>query len=360
MQLHDLMARLDLAVIRLQFYGSIRMELYEALSLLLENRVLLDVALKDMYKIYSENGKKPKRALAAVTYDCYREVADGKPLSKALAKWVPYQEYTLIAAGERSGDLKTSFDNCGKIITAKQDIVGAILLATVYPSFLMAMVCVMLVMVSTKLVPKLARTSNPETWSGAAAFLYEMSQYVVHYGAITLAGILIFLFLVFASLPYLRGGLRVHLDKLPPWSVYRMLHGSTCLLNVGVMIQANVSLQDSLRMMAAEASPWLRERLNAAFYGLGIGGNLGVALSKAGYDFPDKKAVQFLMILSGKDGFEDALSNFGDRWLKKSIKQIQSAAKMAIAGGIITVGVILMTVISGVSGIQDAIQAVAK
>ena len=49
-----------------------------------------------------------------------------------------------------------------------------------------------------------------------------------------------------------------------------------------------------------------------------------------------------------------------DRWLKKSIKQIQSAAKMAIAGGIITVGVILMTVISGVSGIQDAIQAVAK
>ncbi|RCI69967.1 secretion system protein F, partial [Pseudomonas aeruginosa] len=39
---------------------------------------------------------------------------------------------------------------------------------------------------------------------------------------------------------------------------------------------------------------------------------------------------------------------------------IQSAAKMAIAGGIIMVGVILMTVISGVSGIQDAIQAVAK
>ncbi|MGC3617320.1 hypothetical protein [Pseudomonas aeruginosa] len=51
MQLHDLMARLDLAVIRLQFYGAVRMELYEALSLLLENRVLLDVALKDMYKI---------------------------------------------------------------------------------------------------------------------------------------------------------------------------------------------------------------------------------------------------------------------------------------------------------------------
>lgn len=161
MQLHDLMARLDLAVIRLQFYGAVRMELYEALSLLLENRVLLDVALKDMYKIYSENGKKPKRALAAVTYDCYREVADGKPLSKALSKWVPYQEYTLIAAGERSGDLKSSFDNCGKIITAKQDILGAILLATVYPTFLMAMVCVMLVMVSTKLVPKLARLPTP-------------------------------------------------------------------------------------------------------------------------------------------------------------------------------------------------------
>ncbi|MCC9290094.1 type II secretion system F family protein [Pseudomonas aeruginosa] len=360
MQMHDLMASLDLAVIRLQYYGSIRMVLYEALSFLLVNRVLLDVALNDMYKIYCENGKNPKRALAAETYDCYRELADGKSLSKALAKWVPYHEYTLIPAGERSGDLQTSFDICGKIITPKQHIVAAILLATVYPSILMAMVCVMLLMVSTKLVAKFARTSYPETCSGAAAFLNEMSLYVVHYGPITLAGILIYLFVVFASLPYLRGALRVHLDKLPAWSMYRMLHASTLLLNVAVMIQANVSLQDSHRMMAAEASPSLRERLSAAFFGLGIRGNLGLALSKAGYDLPDKKAVQILMMLSGKDAFEDASSNFGDRWLMKSIKQFQSAAIMAIAGGIITLGVILMTVISGMSGIQDAIQAVAK
>lgn len=360
MRLNDLLSRLDLAVLRLQFYGAVRVELYEALSLLLENRVLLETALKDMHKIFSENGKKPKRVLAAVTYDCYREVADGKPLSKALAKWIPYQEYTLISAGEKSSDLKTAFDNCRKIIVAKQEIVGAILLATLYPAFLMGMICVLLSMVSTKLVPKLIRTSNPDTWTGTASLLYEMSKFVISYGSLTLIMLLLSIVAIFASLPYLKGNIRVYLDKVPPWSVYRMLHGSTFLLNVGVMIQANVSIQDALRMMASQANPWLKQRLDAAFYGLGIGGNLGVALSKAGYDFPDKKAVQFLMILSSKDGFDEALNNFGERWLRKSIQQIQFAAKLSMGTGIILVGVILMTVISGVSGIQDAIQAAAK
>jgi len=51
------MARLDLAVIRLQFYGSIRMELYEALSLLLENRVLLDVALRTCTRSIVRTGR---------------------------------------------------------------------------------------------------------------------------------------------------------------------------------------------------------------------------------------------------------------------------------------------------------------
>ncbi|MCG2937702.1 hypothetical protein KZ300_28515, partial [Escherichia coli] len=76
--------------------AGVRIEFYEALSLLLENRVLLNDALKEMYKIASEEGKKPKDPRAIVIHDCMMGVADGQRLSAVLAKWTNYQETSLI------------------------------------------------------------------------------------------------------------------------------------------------------------------------------------------------------------------------------------------------------------------------
>lgn len=353
----------DNFVIRLQFGAGARIEFYEAMTLLMENGVLLNDALKEMYKVASDEGRKPKNPRAIVLYDCMMGVAEGRPLSKVLANWVSPEECSLISAGEKSGRLVDDKDGPGafsqaiKVITAKRDIMGAISMATVYPTVLGALSVVLLNMVSTKLVPKLAKSANPENWEGAAALLYAIAQFVTGYGKPALAALLLVVAAIFGSLPYLRGDIRFYLDKVPPWSVYRMLHGSTFLLNVAVLLQAGIKLQDALGLLSETAKPWLRERIEAAKYGIGIGGSLGVALSKAGYDFPDRKAVQYLMILSNRQGFETAIGRFGDRWLKESIRNIQSTAKVALATGILLIGGLMMIVVAGAGGIQDAIQA---
>ncbi len=353
----------DNFVVRLNFGAGARVEFYEALSLLIENNVLLNDALKEMYKIASEDGRKPKNPQAIILYDCMMGVAEGRPLSKVLSAWVGHEECSLIAAGEKSGRLidddngPGAFSQAIKVITAKRHIMGAIALATVYPSVLGALSVVLLNMVGTQLVPKLAKTTNPDSWEGAAALLYGISQFVTGYGKPALIGFLSVLVVIVASMPYLRGSLRYYLDKIPPWSVYRMLHGSTFLLNVAVLLQAGIKLQDALTLLGDNARPWLRERIDAAKYGIGIGGNLGVALYKAGYDFPDKKAVQYLMVLSNRDGFEDAIARFGSRWLDESIRRIQSTAKMGLASGVLLIGGLMLIVIAGTGGIEDAIQA---
>lgn len=353
----------DKFVVRLQFGSGARIEFYEAMTLLMENGVLLNDALKEMYRVASDEGRKPKNAQAIVFYDCMMGVAEGRPLSKVLAAWVSPEECSLIAAGEKSGRLVDDKDGPGafsqaiKVITAKRQIMAAIAMATVYPTVLGILSVVLLNMVSTQLVPKLAKTTNPETWEGAAALLYLIAQFVTGYGKVALASVLMTVALIFGSLPYLRGGIRFYLDKVPPWSVYRMLHGSTFLLNLAVLLQAGIKLQDALALLSETAKPWLRERIDAAKYGIGIGGSLGVALQKAGYDFPDKKAVQYLMILSNREGFENAIGRFGDRWLNESIRRIQSTAKVALACGVLLIGGLMLIVVAGAGGIQDAIQA---
>ena len=350
-------------IIRLQFGFGARVEFYEAMTLLMENGVLLNDALKEMYKVASDEGRKPKKPLAIVLYDCMMGVAEGLPLSKALSVWISPDECSLIAAGEKSGRLidddvgPGAFSQAVKVITAKRDILGAIAMATVYPTFLGILATYLLNMVATQLVPKLAKTTNPETWEGPAALLYEIANFVTGYGKPALAAALLVIAAIFVSFPYLRGNVRFYLDKVPPWSIYRMLHGSTFLLNVSVLLQSGIKMQDALELLSESASPWLKERIDAAKYGIGIGGNLGVALHKAGYDFPDKKAVQFLMILSSREGFEKALARFGDRWLADTIKRIQAVAKMALAVGVLLIGVLMLIVVAGAGGIQDAMQA---
>jgi len=349
---------LDDKFIQAQFGPGARIEFYEELSILLENRVLLNEGLKEMYAIASKEGRNPRVARAVVIHECMQAVGEGKPLSHALQRWASYQEISLIAAGERAGgDLKTAFDDAIKIITAKQEILAAAMSATIYPSILIMLTCVLLKQISTQLIPKLAKTTNPQTWEGSAQVLYQISQFVTNYGLAALAVMIMTVVLIFASMPYLRGSVRIYLDKLPPWSIYRMLHGATFLLNVAVMIRAGIKLHDALTLLAANANPWLRERIETAIYGTGIGGNLGVALYNAGFQFPDKRAVEFLMILASREGFDEAIGRFGDRWLIKSIKRVQRFAKVALGCGVLFVGILMLLIVSGMGEIQNAIQA---
>lgn len=356
MTLDGVIEWVDDKFIQVQFGADARIDFYEELSILLENRVLLSDALKEMYSIASKEGSKPRVPRAVVIYECMLAVGEGRQLSHALRKWATYQEVSLIAAGERSDNLLEAFQDAIKIITAKQQILGAALSATIYPSILIGLTGFLLKLISTSLIPKLAKSTKPETWEGSAQLLYQISLFVTHYGLATVVTGGILIILTAWSMPYLRGPLRIWLDRAPPWSIYRMLHGATFLLNIAVMIRAGIKLQEALELLGANANPWLRERIDTALYGTRIGGNLGVALYKAGYQFPDQRAVEYLMILASRDGFDQAISRFGDRWLTKSIKKVQRFSRFALGSGVIFVGLLMLLIVSGMGEIQNAIQ----
>ncbi|WP_449124726.1 type II secretion system F family protein [Pseudomonas viridiflava] len=339
---------------QMRHMGEKRIMFYESLQNLVENGISPNDALKELNKIWSEGNPDSREALAIVSADLMVQLTDGAAISQALSRWVPYEEASLIAAGERSAaGFSQAFDDVIKVIEAKQEISSAVKSAVMYPSFLMLPMSVLLWAVSEKLVPKIAQVADPEKFTGSSYLLYQLSQYVTNWGLITIAVLLIMIVLFAYSLPRWTGPVRAVFDKGPFYSTYRIVHGSTFLLNLAVMMRANIPPDEALKVLGEYANPWMKERILGARHGLIVGSNLGIALESAGHSFPDKRAIDFVKVLAAREGFPQAISKYSARWLQNSIKNLQNVSRIAFAVAMLMMGSVLGLVVLGVQEMQS-------
>ena len=220
-----------------QFGGKERIQFYESMTALLENGVPLQEALLEVSNVYSDDGKRLFHPIALAGSAMSTTVSNGKTLGWACQPWMPYQEVAIIASGEKSGNLQQAFFDCVRTIEARQKIVSLILSSSLYPALLWSLMAYLLHVIATKMVPAMARRSDPESWTGIPSLLYSISTFVNNWGLITLIGFVLFVVISIGTLPYFCGPLRVRLEAFPPWSIYKALHGSTFLLNVAVMLR---------------------------------------------------------------------------------------------------------------------------
>lgn len=335
-----------------QFGGKERIQFYESMIALLENAVPVNEALQEVGNVYSDEGRLPFHPIALASSTLSAMVSNGKKLAWACKDWMPYQEVAIIGAGEKSGNLQQAFFDCVRTIEARQKIISLILTTTLYPGLLWALMAYLLHIIATKMVPAMARRSDPESWTGIPSLLYSIATYVNNWGLVTLIGSVLFIIVSIATLPYFCGPLRVRLERFPPWSIYKALHGSTFLLNIAVMLRSNINQLEALEALQFNAKPWLRERLIAARYGVRMGKNFGMALKLAGHEFPDKQAVQFLCVLATRKGFSEAIHRFSNRWLDNSLKNIERYAKGLMISSSVAIGVLMILVLIGTYSMQ--------
>jgi type II secretory pathway component PulF len=162
------------------------------------------------------------------------------------------------------------------------------------------------------------------------------------------------------SLAYYTGPGRIFLDRwIPPWSIYKVIQGSTFLKNVAVQTRAGIQLFDTVNGMLSLATPWMRERLQAAMYGIEQGKNLGEALHNAGYEFPDRRSVQILRVLASRDGFDETLYNFAKRWAAGSVKRVERASGVLLVVAILIMGGVTGTALLGMQSLASMIEEAA-
>ncbi len=177
--------RLRRFIVRKTFSAPYRVQFYEALRFLLENKQPLKTALEQMRDAWTDFGRNgipllnwPQTVLSLFV----KTVA--KTLWNILLVYGFQEEAAVISAGIRSGSIVDALQFATTLTDAKKQLHQAIWQMAIYPVGLLIMMTGTLYVLNTELIPVLSKISSPDSWSGALGFLYGLSLFVDNYGAI--------------------------------------------------------------------------------------------------------------------------------------------------------------------------------
>ena len=331
--------------------GSGRRRLWLKLAKLISNNVPILQALetmRDRRKILK--GASDPQVIAITSW--LEGMRNGKRLSQMLTGWVGPVEQMLIAAGEASGTMEKSLSSCTQVMEAKKSITSAVIKGFAYPLILTVIAFAVLYMFGFKVVPEFTKIVPADRFYGMAAVLIGLSDFARGWIFVVAAAVVVLIALFLATLPRWDGRLRIFLDRFAPYSIYRVMQGSTWLIGLAAMIEAGVRLETALHQLADLADTWLRNRILAAISGMKAGLQMGDALNRSGYEFPDREIIDDLGVYASLAGFDEALSRLGREWLTESVEQIRIRMNVLFGVALLSVAILVGTMVSGMMTMQ--------
>ncbi len=315
--------RLNRAFGKVQFSAKLRLDLYKKLVALMKNNVPLSMALETVQRIASVNGRKPFRPQALAAAAWRKRILEGANLADAVEGWVPSRDMMILQTTEFTNPIMP-MEAMIELNQAIRRIRAAFIGALAYPSVIMLIALVMLVSISTNIVPAFLGISQDIEWTGLAANFVALTDHVRALWPFYALGGVILLTIFLFSLPLWAGGLRRHLDNVPPWSIYRLWQGSGWLMSLSTMLNAGITESDALSRIEERSNRWLKAR-NAAIRQRVINGQeLGDALIESEFDFPDFETNLTIAVYSGLSSSGEALQQIARDWVDESQARLEA------------------------------------
>lgn len=353
-------ARIEREWARLSMTASVRLRVYRKIATMLANGLPLLRILDELGNRASSHGKKPSQPLAIAMSEWKRAVQSGQPLAEGMQDWVPRAEQLVILAAEQSGRLESGLSAVIDVVQASRRIRASIAGGLAYPALVLAVVLSYAYLFGTLVVPEFARVSDPTRWRGSAQALYLASDWIRAWMPVLVLLVIAMIVLIVHSLPRWRGESRILADRLPPYSVYRMVQGSGFLFAFSALLSAGITVEKSLLRLCESANPWLRERLEGALLGVKSGLNCGEALKNAGYAFPSPEIVDDLCIHAEYRGFPEVLRMVADEWLEEGVAHIGQQMRLLNGLAICLLAGMIAFLVAGMFSIQQNVGAAAR
>ncbi len=336
-----------------------RRRLWLKLSKLIANGVPILSGLESMWKRrLAAHGKSDATAIALGSW--IEGMNNGKRLSQVIDGWVGDVEKMLISAGESTGTIDKALTSANRVMVARSEIQSTVIKGLAYPVVLLGLAFGVLYLFGFKVVPEFTKIVPGDRFVGAAKVLILLSDFARNWIFVT-AGVVVSLIIAFAlSLNRWDGRLRIRLDRYPPYSVYRMVVGSTWLIGLSSMLEAGVRVESAMQQLSELSGKWLKTRIQSAMLGMRSGLAMGDALQRSGYEFPDREIIDDMGVYSSLSGFDEAISIIGREWLTESVEAIKS--RMTVVSGIalLCVGLLISTMVGGMMSMEVQMSQLIK
>jgi type II secretory pathway component PulF len=343
-------------MIRLSFGTAARIDFYEQVALLLDNGVSLENTLKELRRVTSEDGKKRGPMVDFLTRSV-QSVKSGQNFSDAIRPWVSGQEAAIISAGEASGTLLDAFRRATMVMTQRSELKKKLAKELAMPVLATIGMAAAYTFIGFYMAPILTKMMPLERWEGDTRRMLDVALFMSANVIWIVLAIVGFIAGFAAVLPRLTGRLRDRLDGLPVFNVYRLFAGASFLLNISTKIAQGIPLEDALKRERAHASPYLLERIDDTARGIKSGLTFGDALQAAEHNFPDRRTIGAIRVISSRKGFDQALEKFTIRWFASNLNEITKAAMWLRVIAMIVIAAGVISLANGVFGIQQNAQS---
>ena len=342
------------ARIVIQCSNTTRLKIFKKIASLMKNRFSLMNALDMLHDGASNSGKSPSEPLAIAIAAWGRSLQSGMTFSDALKGWAPDRERLMLSVGDVS-DLESAILNLIKVTEGSTKMIRPIIGAIAYPTFLSMMAVLIIYAIGVYMVPPMIDAAPNVRWSGLAADLVNVSEWIKTYWIVAFSFLPLMIIIIYTTIGYWTGQIRVAVDNLPPWSLYKVFVGISWLLALSALVKGGTPVSTALRALRRDTSRYLQERIDKTLVFINNGDNLGQALSKTNMTFPDKEIIADLKIYSELDNFEEALENLANEWLEESVYLIEQKAAILNMVALLSIGVVIAWAVMGTFEMQDQI-----
>lgn len=336
-----------------------RLRLYERLASPLQAGVGIQTAIGQLYQRAAF--KSETETMAIMLRYVMFSLNEGKAFSDGLAPFIPLSELLIIKAGEAKGDLSGSLFKAASTVRSVQRIKSAVVGAMAKPAIFTALLFVAMFIVGSFVVPKVATVFPSEDWTGGAAALAMIGNWTTSiYFPMTIGGMFLLIFLLTLTLKRWKGDMRTAFDKIPPYSLYRILQGAGWMTTLSAMLQSGRSiratLQDLEDLARKDGNAYLTVRTQRIVVENERGAeNIGIAMERAGVNFPDEEIISDMVMQSSLTNFDERIGIIADQWISDSVERVQRIASVLTTLSLLGVGGFIVTFVMGVMSLNSQI-----
>jgi type II secretory pathway component PulF len=319
------------------FNRKIRAEVWGMIADLTGTGMDLSRALELVGKTFEQRGP----GIKGIMIELRKSLASDR-FGETVRRYTPESESLIFAKFGQTDDAKL-FRAAARIATVEAEIQKAIVGAVVRPSFMLVLMLVLLFFLGKDFYPTLMLVSPMEDWPQSWQVVAGMALWVADNPMM----LFVYLGIIYSIYKVIQknyvGPLRKRLDKIPPFSLYRMSVGATFTFvllenaSVGNAINSNL-----MRVLAKDSSRYAKSRIMAIEKNI-ASMNIGQAAIASGQNFPDPELNAVLEAYAEQKNWVESFRAYAETWLERLEAKVKAAVSvlnmilMIISAGFIAI-----------------------
>jgi hypothetical protein len=315
------------AVARLFFSPTVRLSFYRAFAIYQSQGIREDISLANWWNVITRRGTRRSWHPMAVMIPVllYRMNEVGERWQSAFIPWLPANDAMLFRASRQTGITPKLMRRLTEMSVEERRWSKEIRKAIAPAMVNIAYVIILIVSVGLFYFPALHRQLPNMRITGGAAQLQALSNVITSYGILILALVVAMPFLLKRFLES-SGTMRSLFDGMIGFSLYRQSTGMTFLLGLSAILEAGAKFEEAIALMKEDATPYVRERLEAALAYDDL--KPADALTATGYGWPDQETLELLQLYMEMRNPHEGIDILVNDWFERAIEKYVQIGNM--------------------------------